>query len=199
MNDHNELLERFIASFAVVAETLDADEILDPIAWRLATGPADEYGYKRWSPIKVQTDAYALEPLYTKLPARFPPLYEQLLLSYRWAEVDLQSFTLLANSPGEGLSGLLQHIMKDKGLWETLIPNGYIQFGKGPDVDYDPVCFDISSRNNRDYRIVKIDHEEILCNYRIKVVSEIAPSFRALVLQTIEYAETIRASESQKL
>lgn len=103
MNDHHELVEKFIASFAVVAETLDADEILDPIAWRLATGPSDECGHKRWSPIKVQTDAYALEPLYAKLPARFPPLYEQLLLSYRWAEVDLQSFTLLANSPGEGL------------------------------------------------------------------------------------------------
>lgn len=65
-------------------------------------------------------------------------------------------------------------------------------------MDYDPVCFDISVRNNRDYRVVKIDHEEILCNYRVKVVSEIAPSFRALVLQTIEHAETIRASESPR-
>ncbi len=44
MNDHNELVEKFIASFAVVAETLDADEILDPIAWQVANGPADEYG-----------------------------------------------------------------------------------------------------------------------------------------------------------
>jgi hypothetical protein len=86
--------------------------------------------------------------------------------------------------------------MKDKGLWETPIPNGYIQFGKGPAMDYDPVCFDVSSRNNRDNRIVKIDHEEILCNYRIKVVSEIAPSFRVLVLQTIEHAETNSAPVS---
>jgi len=38
MNDHNELVEKFIASFAVVAETLDADEILDPIAWQVAKG-----------------------------------------------------------------------------------------------------------------------------------------------------------------
>jgi len=57
-------------------------------------------------------------------------------------------------------------------------------------MDYDPVCFDVSSPINRDYRILKIDQEEILCNYRIKVVSEIAPSFRALVLQAIEHAET---------
>jgi hypothetical protein len=192
MNDHAELIDKFIASFEVVAENLDVFETIDSIAAQLAVGPKDEYGQRRWRPIKVQTDLTALDPVYAKLPARFPPLYEQLVLSYRWADVDLQKFTLLANPPGDELSGLLQKIMKAKGLWETPIPNGYIQFGKGSDMDYDPVCFDISSRKNRDYRIVKIDHEEILCNYRIKVVSEIAPSFRALVLQTIERAEAVR-------
>jgi hypothetical protein len=30
MNDRHELVEKFIASFAAIAETLDADEILDP-------------------------------------------------------------------------------------------------------------------------------------------------------------------------
>jgi hypothetical protein len=55
------------------------------------------------------------------------------------------------------------------------------------DMDSDPVCFDIKSgTNSKDYRIVKIDHGEILCNYRVKVVKEIAPSFRHLVLQTSE-------------
>jgi len=73
------------------------------------------------------------------------------------------------------------------------LQNGYIPFGKGAYCDYDPVCFAVKSRKNRDYRIVKIDHEEILCNYRIKVVSRLAPSFRALVLQTIERAEAKKA------
>jgi hypothetical protein len=80
---------------------------------------------------------------------------------------------------------------KDEGLWEGLMAAGYIQFGLGPDMDSDPVCFDIKSETNRkDYRIVKIDHGEILCNYRVKVVKEIAPSFRHLVLQTIERANS---------
>ena len=58
-------------------------------------------------------------------------------------------------------------------------------------MDSDPVCFDIrSGTNSKDYRIVKIDHGEILCNYRVKVVKEIAPSFRHLVLQTIERANS---------
>jgi hypothetical protein len=87
-----------------------------------------------------------------------------------------------------GLELLFRRISGDQKLWESLIPNGYIPFGKGTDIDYDPVCFAIRTRKNRDYRIVKIDHEEIFCNCRIKVVSELAPSFRALVLETIERA-----------
>jgi hypothetical protein len=64
-----------------------------------------------------------------------------------------------------------------------------MQFGQGPDIDYDPVCFDIKSRTQSgDYRVVKIDHEKILCNYRVKVVAELAPSFEELVLQTIRRA-----------
>ena len=51
----------------------------------------------------------------------------------------------LANPTGDELSGLLQKIMKGKGLWEALVPNGYIQFGKGSDIDYDPVA-SISAR-----------------------------------------------------
>jgi hypothetical protein len=32
----------------------------------------------------VQTDATALDLIYTDLPARFPPLYEELILSHHW-------------------------------------------------------------------------------------------------------------------
>jgi len=56
-------------------------------------------------------------------------------------------------------------------------------------MDYDPVCFDMNSRKkNHEMRVVKIDHEEILCNYRVKVVAELAPNFEALVLETIKAA-----------
>jgi hypothetical protein len=86
---------------------------------------------------------------------------------------------------------LLAEVEKDEGLTESLIPAGYIKFGKGPDMDYDPVCFDIKSRTkHKDYRVVKIDHEEILCNCRVKVVAELAPSFEQLVRQTIERANS---------
>ena len=184
------LLEQFVATFEKFDDMCTVQE-LDPVARQLKVGEPDEYGFIKWRPAKMSTDRKLLDPLYAKLPARFPPLYEQLVLSYRWAEVDLGSFRLLANPPGTGLSGLLAEIERDQGLTESLIPAGYIKFGKGPDTDYDPVCFDIKSRTkSEDYRIVKIDHEEILCNYRVKVVADLAPSFRHLMIQTIERASS---------
>jgi hypothetical protein len=182
------LVERFVASFEKLDEMLVFEEE-DPITLQLAIGEPDQYDFRHWRPIKVNTEVSALEPIYSKLPARFPRLFERLVLSYRWAEVDLQSYRLLANPPGPGLGGLLHEISQAPTLWRCLLEAGYIQFGKGPDVDYDPVCFDISSRTkNGDYKIVKIDHEEILCNDRVKVVAELAPSFEQLMLRTIDEA-----------
>jgi hypothetical protein len=160
------LVERFIASFVKLDEMI-ANQVLDPVAWQLAIGDPDRFGNRRWRPIKVSSEFSWLEPIYSRLPARFPPLYERLVLSYRWDEVDLQSYRLLANPPGPDLSALLQQMSKDSFLWKHLLEAKFIQFGRGPDVDYDPVCFDLSSRKkNRDCRIVKIDHEQILCHER---------------------------------
>jgi hypothetical protein len=184
------LVERFVASFEKLDE-MTADEVPDPIAWQLAVGDRDQYDCRRWRPIKVNTEPSSLEPIYSKLPARFPRLFERLVLSYRWAEVDLRSFRLLANPPGSGLDGLLHQMSQDAVLWKCLVEAGYIQFGKGPDIDYDPVCFDVNARKqNRDYKVVKIDHEEILCNDRVQVVAELAPSFERLMERTIEEASS---------
>ena len=184
-NEHQLLLERFVSSFQKYDE-MDFLPELDPIALQLATGQPDKFGGLHWKPVKFTTDSSPLDVLYEKLPARLPPLFETLVISYRWAEVDLGSYRLLANPPGVDLSGFLREISRDPAIWSSLRQAGYIQFAKGHDMDYDPVCFDLNVRkNNREYEIVKIDHEEILCNSRIKVVRKMAPSFRELVLQTI--------------
>jgi hypothetical protein len=187
------LLEQFVATFEKFDEMTCPSRELDPVSWELRIGEPDQHGWIEWRPARVATDRKLLDPLYAKLPARFPPLFEQLVLSYRWAEVDLGSFRLLANPPGTDLGGLLAEIERDKALTESLVPAGYVKFGKGPDMDYDPVCFDIKSRTkSKDYRIVKIDHEQILCNSRVKVVAELAPSFRQLMIQTIEQARSLQ-------
>lgn len=150
-------------------------------------------GRQHWQPRPITTSASALADLYQKLgltghgSTRFPPLYEDLLLSYRWAEVDLGNYRLLANEPAEDLSPLLSAMRADVHLFATLVSNGYLPFGRGSDVNYDPVCFDFRQRqNNGDYRIVRLEHEAILCKGRIGTITQLAPSFRSLMLNTIE-------------
>jgi len=181
------LVEQFVASFGQLDDMLAHD--FDPVATQLAAGEPDEFGFKHWRPLKANSSLSDLDSIYAQLPARFPPLYERLVLTYRWAEIDLELFRFVANPPGAGFLALFQEMSKDKHLWSCLLPAGYVRFGMGPDIDYDPVCFDLGSRKkNRDCSIVKIDHEEILCNSRVKVVDELAPSFEQLVLRVVASA-----------
>jgi hypothetical protein len=108
-------------------------------------------------------------------------LFERLLLNYRWPEADLDTMFVFPNPPGPGLLGFLQQPLIDKGLAEMLLPARLVQFGRAGGGNYDPVCFDLQATSDSDCPIVQIDHEEILCNFRIKRVSAIAPSFRDLV------------------
>lgn len=184
-----ELVDRFVLSFSKLGD-LRVDQVLDPLAWAMAEGEPDEFGRRVWQPVQHQSDAVCLEPLYAVLPARFPPLYEYLVLNYRWADVDLKLFTLSANPMGDDLNPLLKRLSSDKYLWNYLIRSEYIPIGKGTDGDYDPVCFELKSRKqNADFRIVKIDHEGILSFNRLRVVAEIAQTFRELLLKTIEFAD----------
>ena len=92
----NELIERFVASFGKLNEMAEFPKI-HPLVQQLAVGSPDSYGRQRWRPMKIHSEASQLEPLRAKFPARLPPLFEQLVLSYRWAEVDLQLTDPLAN------------------------------------------------------------------------------------------------------
>ena len=126
------LVERFIASFGKLND-MRIDAQIYPTAQELLVGEVDEFGDAKWRPLLFATEASLLDSLYVKLPAKFPKLYEQLILSYRWADVDLEIFRLLANPPGPDLTGLLQDILKDQSLTDALLKNGLVRCGKGPD------------------------------------------------------------------
>jgi hypothetical protein len=124
----------------------------------------------------------ALSALVPRLPARFPPLYELLVISYRWPETLLGPVSLLANPPGPDLTGLADEIFRDPALTEALHTAGHLQLGRVNGGGSDPICFDTTrQRADRDAPIVRINCAEILRNGGIRIVEEIAPSFRQLV------------------
>lgn len=182
------LLRQFVAVFAKLDEWIEPDNNTTAGSQVLAAD-ASVWSDSKPKPVEFQTSSLALNELYEMVPLRFPPLFEKLLLLYRWPEVDLGLYRLASNLPGEDFNGFFHAISGDEYLWDALIPAGYLPFGKGPDIDYDPVCFDYGPKSPKRGRVVKIDHEEILCHNRIKIVTELAPDFRQLLLKTLKLAE----------
>jgi hypothetical protein len=122
--------------------------------------------------------------LQNKLPKRFPRSFGSLISRYAFPAFDLWGIAFFGNTGAGNETDLEVAIFKDRGLCEVLLSKEYVQIGRPDTGDYDPVCFDPTGPiNNREYPIVRIDHEEILCNCRIKVTSQIAPSFFKLVEQ----------------
>ena len=190
MTPDDVLLEQFVLAFGAFDDMVASKE-LDPHAWALRRGSPGRFG-AAWRPRRVQLAPTALARVHARLPARYPALFERFLSTYRWAEVELHACRLLASPRGRGLSGFVAAVFQDKALVETLLPAGYLQFGKGPGGTYDPVCFDTSRSTGADGSpVIQLDHEEILCWGRLKVVKELAPSFRHLVGEVIESARAL--------
>ena len=62
----------------------------------------------------------------------------------------------------------------------------FSQFARPEDGSYDPICFDARRRvNNREYPIVRLDHEEILSNNRIGPPTTVSHSFYRFVSDVV--------------
>lgn len=197
--EDRELLRDFVGTFEVLGDLTVTGEVDRPDSAHagedspsglppLVRPPAHPDDWPEWRPIAANLPDGALRQFYRNIPGPLSALYENLILSFYWAEVDLGRVRLLANLP-PGLRGLAGEITKDGILFGTLASAGFVQFAKGPDYDYDPICFDLRSRDGRgDCRIVKFDHEKIFTTRRVGAAQQLAPSFRALVELVIEDA-----------
>lgn len=183
----DELIRRFVAAFARL------DDRIGKPGERRSSEPLDganpNVERPSWHPELVVTGRAQLEPLYRRLPGRFPDLYEHLVLTHRWREIDLQIVRLLANPPGPTLSGLEDEIFCDRVLINTLVPAGFVPFGRAPDGNYDPVCFDLNSMKKGDCPVIQFEHEAILCHDKIGQSWLRSSSFRELIYDTIELAQ----------
>jgi len=130
--------------------------------------------------IERADNAALLYKLEAGLPKKLPQSFESLLLRYSFSAFDAGGITFFGWTSE---SSELFHVLppNEGTLSELLLPSGYIQIGRPDTGDFDAVCFDLNvSKQNREYRIVRADHEEILCNSRVRIVGELWPSFPSL-------------------
>jgi hypothetical protein len=189
--DDDDLVRRFVASF----QPLDGLDYEDSglVPEELAAEPdVEDKTIVHWQPVATLTHQEHLAPIYQKLPGRFPALYERLVLSYRWLRIHLGTVMLLANPPGPTLDGLAAEVFRDPVLINTLIPAGFVPFGMVSGGGYDPMCFDLNARKHDDCPVIQIEHESVLCHDRIGKTWQRYSSFRELIFDTIDRAQTKR-------
>jgi hypothetical protein len=157
------------------------DHVVDHFAARLASlkiTQINEIKIARW-----------IEDFEKKLPKALPGSYRSLVTRYSFQSFDLRGISFFGNTgtSNDNSDDLVVASLADRHITDTLLYSGYVQIGRPDTGDYDPICFDTNKpKQNREYSIVRIDHEEVLCNHRIKVRVEVATSFLALIEEYLE-------------
>jgi hypothetical protein len=119
-----------------------------------------------------------IDELESKLPQRLPSSYRSLVTRYAFDSFDVDDLTLFGNTGLAQEDDLTVLLFRDRIITQATLNNGYIQFARPDTGSYDPICFDARrSEANREFGIVRLDHEQILCHDRIKVVEKVADSF----------------------
>ena len=92
----DEVLRRFVDAFSAFDDMrVGLDLELEGDITEIVVAPFNERGWTDWRPARVDLPADALRELYRHVPGPMPPLYERLVLSYRWTEVDVGRVRLL--------------------------------------------------------------------------------------------------------
>jgi hypothetical protein len=174
----DELIARFVAS-------LDMDQFFThekPPPGELNAGiDPEDWNCIRWKPKRIETAREELQPIYSRLHKPFPPLYERLVLTWRWLEAWTGNVRLFSNPPESSFVTLTSQTFSDPVFNGHLIANGYVPFGLDLN-NYDPVCFDTNELLfDGDCRIVKFEHEAMLSFDRIGESWILWPSCRAMM------------------
>jgi hypothetical protein len=149
----------------------------------LRVGAEDRRGCFDWR-VKRVDYVSRTERLEERLQKRFPRVFYSLISRYAFPAFEIPNLFLFANT-GDPLlwHDLSGSLFIDGVMSSFLLDRGYIQIGDPYEGNYDPVCLDVKDTSEPlgDCPLVWLDHEEILCNNRLKVVRQLAPSFEDFI------------------
>jgi hypothetical protein len=132
-------------------------------------------------PVREEDNKTRLEALEGKLPKRLPQSFASFLSRYSFPTFDVAGISLFGWE-SDSIAYIEEASAAKDSMSELLIPAGYLQIGQPDTGSFDAICFDLNDqRQNREYRIVRVDHEDILCNWRVRISAELWPSFIKLV------------------
>lgn len=109
---------------------------------------------------------------------KYPPSFTALVQSYAFPSFEIDDIEFMANSGNNDENDIQNAIHRDQILFRALFKHNFLQFGRPSDGSYDPICFNANIKaHNREYEIVRLDHEALLMYERQVIKYVIAHSF----------------------
>lgn len=143
-------------------------------------------------PIRAEDNSSRLLALEEKLSQRLPQSFESFLSRYSFPAFDVLGVALFGWDSDQS-AYIVEASAPKNSLSELLIPAGYVQIGRPDTGNFDAICFNLNHRaQNREYPVVRVDHEDILINWKVRVTEELWPSF-------VKLAESALSSDDPQL
>ncbi len=157
---------------------MNTDQTIDRFAQLLKSSGVDLWDL---------AEAPWIDKLQARLPQRLPVSFRSFVARYGFGCFEVGPLLIFGNRGVSSEYELSDVVFCDRALYPTLLASGQLQFGRPAGGSYDPVCFDATRRSKiGEHPIVQIDHEEVLCNSKIVVRTEIARSFFHFVNAVLE-------------
>ncbi|HXJ87191.1 MAG TPA: hypothetical protein VMS18_10270 [Candidatus Binatia bacterium] len=142
-------------------------------------------------PIFAQDNTSRFAVFESKLPKRLPASFASLLSRYTFPSFDVLGISFFGWE-SDSSPYIAEASAPAGSLSELLLPNGYVQVGQPDTGSFDAVCFDLNQKSqNRECQIVQIDHESILCKWKVRVCAKLWPSFVKLMENAISGTDAI--------
>ena len=123
-------------------------------------------------------------PFEARLPHQLPPSFSSLLRRYRFPSFECADVLLFGNVNGRQIDDLVVKFFRDATLASVTQRSGFIQVGQPSNPSYDPVCFDLRARTKTgEAPLVRLDHEDILIDGRVKILAKLHDSFSSLLAE----------------
>jgi len=149
-----------------------------------------------WQIVRA-ADAAWLPEVERALPFRLPRTLRSLVARYVFPSFEAGPLMFFSvGCDADHLREFRWAIRGDRHMSPFLLKNGFVQFARPAGGSYDPVCLDFrDSRRKREPSVVRIDHEEILCNERLRILETLAPGLDVLLDETTGQLRSVAAKE----
>jgi hypothetical protein len=110
---------------------------------------------------------------------QLPYFYRRLIDNYEFLPFEIGSLEFFgAFGAKDDPDDISCRLFLDPAFVSILLPGRLFHFARPHTGSYDPVCVDLSTQGSIDGPVVILDHEAILCNSKVRVVTRVARSLQ---------------------